>query len=100
VVLNQTAALQLKSCCGNANAPNTKHVGQKIVRDVKRIGARSILAHQEPTRQAWTNLMEVATCRGSGKLPHQYINVLAQSSLKRQVDHQFLFEYGNAHAQR
>ncbi len=78
VVFDVASTLQLARGPGDADAANTEHGGEKSVRDAKGVGISPAPAHQQPSGQARTDLMEPkARCR-RGQLQHQHIGVAAE----------------------
>ena len=65
LVMNEVAPLQRARRLGHANPADAKHLGQKLLRDMKRRSVSAILKHQQPARQSRLDHVEA---RAGGRL--------------------------------
>jgi len=79
-VSNQSAPLQRSRRPRDADTSHAQHQCEQFVRDMKRVGLRSITGHEEPPRKASLEQVEASACCHLGKLNHQHQQVAIQNA--------------------
>ena len=62
-VFDQAMLLQRTGRRSDADTPHAQHVGKELMGHPETVGMRSVLAHEQPAREPWTDLMEAKACR-------------------------------------
>ena len=75
--------LQIAGGAGDADAAHPQHVRQKLLGEVKPVGMRPILAHQQPAGEPRADAVETCASGRRRQLCHQHVEVAVKYPLQR-----------------